>query len=253
MVTLIAVVAGLILGSFLSVLLSRWPHWRGAATGRSRCPDCQHELAWYDLIPLASWLTLRGRCRYCGAKISPSYVAYEVVMATVLGVYAFMNGLPSGWVAVDYIALFVLVSLFFFDVRHQVLPDALLLPLGVILLARLVSLRPDLLVNALATAVAIAGVFGILYAASRGRWLGFGDVKLGLVMGLLFGYPAAVGVTLVAIWVGALVGLALIATHRATMQTALPFGSFWVAVAILTLLWPGPVYFISGLFTPILR
>ncbi len=253
MVTLYAVLAGLILGSFLSVLLGRWPQWRGAATGRSRCTNCMHELAWYDLIPLVSWLLLRGKCRYCGAPISALYPALELTMAAVLGIYASRSGIPSAWIAIDYVILFGLVVLFFFDLKHQILPDAVILPLGIIVLLRLVSMRPDLLVNALATGAMVSGLFGLLYAISRGRWLGFGDVKLGFVIGLLFGYPGAVGVTIVAIWAGALVGLGLIALRRATMQTAVPFGSFWVGVAIVAMLWPGPIAFVSGLLTPVLK
>ena len=253
MTTFIAVVAGLILGSFLSVLLDRWPHWRGAAAGRSHCPNCMHELAWYDLIPLVSWAMLRGACRYCGAPISKLYPALEVTMAAVLGIYAYRYGVPTGWYAIDYAVLFALVSLFFFDLKHRVLPDAILLPLGIVLLIRMASLRPDLLVNAVAMGLFMAAVLGLLYAVSRGRWLGFGDVKLALVLGLLFGYPGSVGVTLAAIWAGALVGIVLMALHRANMQTALPFGSFWVATAILALIWPSPFYFMSGLFIPALR
>lgn len=252
MITLIAVLAGLLLGSFLSVLLDRWPHWRGVAAGRSQCPQCRHELAWFDLVPLVSWVMLDGKCRYCRASIAKLYPALELTMAGVLGVFAFKYGIPSLWYAVDYLVLFALVSLFFFDLKHRVLPDAILLPLLVIVGVRLFSQRPDILVSALATGALLSGFFGLLYLISYGRWLGLGDVKLAFVLGVLFGYPVAVGVTLIAIWSGALVGIVLILAKRANMQTALPFGSFWVAAAVLAILFPSPIAFISGLFLPIL-
>jgi leader peptidase (prepilin peptidase)/N-methyltransferase len=249
MATFIAAGIGLLLGSFLSVLLGRWPQWRGVATGRSECTQCQHELAWYDLVPLVSWLTLRGKCRYCLAPISSLYPALELTMALVLGGYAFMHGFASLWSVVDYIALFAFVSLFYFDLKHGVLPDFILIPLTVVIGARLVAQQPDALVSAFATGAIMAAFLGSLFALSRGRWLGLGDVKLAFVIGLLFGYPIAVSVTFIAIWAGALVGIGLMLARRATMQTAVPFGSFWVAVAAVAMLFPAPIVFVSGFFT----
>jgi leader peptidase (prepilin peptidase)/N-methyltransferase len=180
------------------------------------------------------------------------YPALEFTMAAVLGLFAFTFGAPSSWFIIDFVILFAFVSLFFFDLKHRMLPDVILLPLVVIIGARLVMQRPDMLINACATGALLSGALGLLYVISHGRWLGLGDVKLAFVIGLLFGYPVAVGVTLVAIWAGALVGVGLILAKRANMQTALPFGSFWVAAAIITMMLPGPVSFISGLFTPLI-
>lgn len=253
MAILVAVVVGLILGSFLSVLIGRWPHFRGAWMGRSHCPACSHVLAWHDLLPVVSWLMLRGRCRYCGTPISALYPVLEVTMAGALGLYAYFYGLPTMWYALDIIVLFGLVSLFFFDLKHQMLPDIIVLPLSIVAVLRLWVVPGHDPLTSVLTGIGIAAMFGALYAYSRGRWLGFGDVKLAVVIGLLFGYPVAVGVTLIAVWAGALVGVALMATRRATMQTALPFGSFWTAAAVVTVLWPAPVLFLSSLFIPVLR
>jgi leader peptidase (prepilin peptidase)/N-methyltransferase len=192
MITAIASLIGLLLGSFLSVLLDRWPQWHGVAAGRSQCPRCHHELAWYDLVPLVSWMMLRGACRYCRAPISMLYPVLEISMAGVLGLYAYRYGIPSSWYAIDFVVLFALVALFYFDLRHRVLPDVIVLPLGLILIARLVLQRPDILINACATAALLSCSLGLLYAYSKGRWLGMGDVKLAVVIGLLFGYPEAV-------------------------------------------------------------
>lgn len=245
-----SIAAGLLLGSFLSVLIERWHTKTGIVAGRSECVSCKHILAWYDLFPLVSWLVLRGKCRYCRVPISPRYPAMEAVMAFALGFYVFTNGVPSLWTLTDLVMLFGLVSLFFFDLRWHILPDVFTLGLSGIALARIIGLRPDLAAGALATAILLAAVFGLLYLVSRGRWLGFGDVKMALLVGLLFGFPGAIGVTLIAIWAGALLGVYLMATRRANMQTALPFGSFWAAAAIVTVIWPGPVAFLAGLVIP---
>ena len=240
----VGIVLGLLLGSFLSVLVGRWDTKKGIIAGRSECPDCKHALAWYDLIPLVSWLMLSGKCRYCRVPISARYPLMELVMAATLSVYVWRFGMTTWWAFTDVVVLFGLVALFFFDLRWHMLPDAVIFPLIVVVLARLIWLRSDLLVTNIATDAGLAALLGLLYMYSRGAWLGLGDVKFALLVGLLFGYPGAVSVTLLAIWAGALFGVALIILHRATLKTALPFGSFWSAIAVSAILWPVPVLFI---------
>jgi leader peptidase (prepilin peptidase) / N-methyltransferase len=252
MATAIAIVAGLMLGSFLSVLTDRWYTREGIVAGRSRCPQCMHTLQWYDLFPVVSWVLLQGRCRYCKAPIPLRYPLMELGMAAALGTYVYYQGVPSSWMMTDLVIIVGLVALFFFDLRWRILPDILTLGLSAIVLARYGGLRSDLLVNALTTGILLAAALGLLYLISRGRWIGLGDVKLALLIGLLFGYPGAIGVTLIAVWSGALFGVGLILTGRASMKTALPFGSFWTAAALIALIWPSPVYFLAGLFTPVL-
>jgi prepilin signal peptidase PulO-like enzyme (type II secretory pathway) len=174
-------------------------------------------------------------------------------MGGLFGLYAFLYGVPTGWYAIEYVILFGLIALFFFDFQYQVLPDVILAPLFVVAIARLGYYRPDVLVSSLAMGVLLAASLGLLYIISRGRWLGLGDVKLAAVIGMLFGFPVAIGITLIAIWSGALVGLVMIARRQATMKTALPFGSFWTAAAILALMIPEPVAFLSGLFIPVVQ
>lgn len=253
MIVFIVAIVGLMLGSFLSVLIGRWPELNGVVGGRSRCPHCMMELQWYDLIPLISWMTLGGKCRACRAPISWWYPLYEISMAGILVAYTLLFGVLGSWSVVELVLLAMFVALFFFDLRHQVLPDMITIPMVILAVGRLVLWRQDLLINGVATGVLLAAAFGLLYAASRGRVLGFGDVKLALAIGVVFGFPGAVGVTLLAIWAGALTGLMLMATRRATMQTALPFGSFWTAVAIIAMLWPSPIYFLSGLVVPVFQ
>lgn len=250
MSVVVAVIVGLMLGSFLSVLLDRWPHWRGAGMGRSKCPHCDHTLAWFDLLPVLSWLMVRGKCRYCRQPISALYPVLELTMASVLGVYVYLFGMTVGWPILNGAILFSLVSLFYFDLKHQMLPDVIVASLGVFAVLRAVFTEPDRVSGLLITGLCLAAAFGALYAVSRGRWLGFGDVKLAFVMGALFGYPIGVSVTLIAVWAGALFGVAIMLTRKGTMQTALPFGSFWTAAAVITMLWPGPAHMLSSVFIP---
>lgn len=236
MTTFIAAIVGLMLGSFLSVLLFRWPAWRGAAVGRSECPHCLRVIAWYDLIPLVSWLVLRGRCRACKAQIDALYPVLELVMASALGVYAYRFGVSSVWSVINLMILFALVTLFFFDLRYQVLPDAILFPLIGVILVSIIGQAPGALISSVLTGAALGGVVLALHLVSGGRWIGLGDAKFAFMIGLLFGYPVALTVTMVAIWVGALVGVGLILLKKATMTTAVPLGAFWAAVAIVAIL-----------------
>lgn len=236
MTIFIVAIVGLMLGSFLSVLLFRWPQWRGVAAGRSRCPHCSHALAWYDLIPLVSWLWLRGACRYCSVRFSALYPVLELTMAVVFSVYVYQYGIVSIWSVFDLAILFALVALFFFDVKYQMLPDAILFPLIGIIAISIFGQLPSALIGALLMASVLAGGLLALHIVSHGRWLGLGDVKFAFMIGLLFGYPIALTVTMVAIWLGALIGVSLIVLKKATMQTAVPFGAFWAAVAIVAIL-----------------
>jgi leader peptidase (prepilin peptidase)/N-methyltransferase len=173
-------------------------------------------------------------------------------MAAVFGLYAHVHGVPSPWVLLEYAILFGLVMLFFFDLYHRILPDVVVASLGALVAVRLVAYRPDQLLNAGAMAIGLGAFFGVLYAVSHGRWLGMGDVKLAPVIGLLFGFPIAIGVTILSVWLGALVGVGLILAKRAHMGSELPFGSFWTAMCVVALIVPGPVAFVAGLITPVL-
>lgn len=249
----VAVIVGLMLGSFASVLICRWPHWRGVVDGRSQCARCERALAWYELVPLASWFFLRGRCRSCKQSIAMFYPMLECCMAGTFGAYAYRLGISSAWNVIDLFILFLLVALLFFDLRNMVLPNIFIVLLAAAAFARIVFFQSDAIAGALYTAAALGIVFLLLHAFSGGRWLGFGDVKLAVAIGVLFGYPDAISVTMVAIWVGALVGLGMILFGRASLRTALPFGAFWTAVSVFTILWPGPVHFLSASVIPILQ
>jgi leader peptidase (prepilin peptidase)/N-methyltransferase len=175
-------------------------------------------------------------------------------MAASLGLFVHQWGVPSLWFLTDLIIIFGLVTLFFFDLRWQLLPDAFTYGLAGVIVARLIGLRPDLLVSHLAMGAFLAALFLLILLfwekVLHRDGVGYGDVKLAFVIGALFGFPDAIGVTLVAIWAGALVGVVLLMRGRANLQTALPFGCFWTAAAVAGLIWAGPAAWLSGLVLP---
>lgn len=244
---LVIFVYGLIVGSFLNALLWRVKVGRKISQGRSVCPKCQHELAAVDLIPVLSWLWLRGKCRYCGEPISISYPIVELVtgLSFVLSYLIIRPVTPGNWI--DFLFwLYILASLIFlavYDLRWMILPDKVLLPAIVVALVwRLVDLAwlnqssADLINYLLAALASGAGFYG-LAAVSGGKWMGGGDIKLVLLMGLVLGPSKMVLALLLAFNVAALVGVALIALKLKSRRDMIPFGPFLAGVTIVAYLY----------------
>jgi len=227
-------VLGLCFGSFLNVLLYRLDRKEGIMTGRSECTKCLKRLEWYDLIPLVSYLILKGKCRYCRSAISFIYPTTELITALVTTLYFWSNGfffVPS---AIFFVFVLVLmVALMFFDALYLILPDKIVFTLGGTALFYNIFFREPELINLLVSGFLFGLAFAILYVVSRGRWMGFGDVKLAFVIGLILGYPFGFFAIIVAIWTAAFTGVIMMALKRANLKTALPFGSFMAGSTII--------------------
>lgn len=224
-------------GSFLSVVTARLGQREGIIAGRSECPECHKVLKWYDLIPVFSFLLLRRRCRYCKHPIPWSYLVLEIIAGSSL-VALFLQSGDDFSLELLFFAGMILgfLALFFFDFKHFLLPDRITFPLiGVAFLYRTVA-TPEMLVNTVVTGFVLAMLFAILYVVSDGTWIGFGDVKLMVLLGLVFGYPVGALVVILSIWLAAIVGIAMLLMGKATSQTALPFGSFLTCVAVLCII-----------------
>ncbi|MBI2587956.1 prepilin peptidase [Candidatus Azambacteria bacterium] len=233
--TFLAVMLGFFLGSFLNVVALRWP-LKSILFGRSACPHCGSRLSWWELIPLASFLVLRGRCWHCGGKISWQYPIVEVSTALYLGLLASRPLEEFFFFALLGALLLVLAAI---DARTYVLPDVLLfliLTLG--LLGNLI-LFPSSLARMLFGVLFGGGFFLFLYLASGGRWLGFGDVKLGAVLGLLLGWPTVVfALSAAAVAGGALASLLLLSGKKG-WKSPIPFGPFLVFGTLLAIILGG--------------
>lgn len=240
-------VFGLVIGSFLNVVVHRVPAGQSLSRPRSACPGCSEPIAAYDNIPLVSWLVLRGRCRRCQQPISARYPLVEAGTAALLvGV-----GLRFGWSwttpAVD---IFVagLLALACVDLERYLLPRRIvyttgLLSGGLLVVASAATGSWDHLeVGAACAAVA----FGVFWALNRAnpRWLGFGDVRLAAVIGLVLGWLGAdyalVGF-LVANLAGVIVAGTLMVSGRMSRSTPMPYGVFLAAGSVFTVLAGGPL------------
>lgn len=225
---------GLCIGSFINVILFRLDRKGGIMAGRSECPKCLKQLKWYDLIPLLSYFKLRGKCRYCKKEISYIYPLTEAVTASMVTLYFLANGFDfsfASWFYLSVIIMFIVLA--FFDALYLILPDKIVFTaIGTALLYDVIFRRPELH-NLLLSGFLFSLAFAIIYLVSRGKWMGFGDVKLVLAIGLVLGYPLGLAAMVVAVWTAALLGIILLLLKKATRKTALPFGSFLSASTII--------------------
>ena len=230
---------GLLVGSFLNVVVARVPAGRSVVRPGSRCPHCDSALRHRDTVPVLSWLALRGRCRSCTAAIGGRYPFVELLTAGLFAAVALRFG-PS-WQLPAYLYLAATgVALAAIDLDVRRLPDAIVLPsyaVGGLLLALPAALDGSW--AAYGRAWAGAGVLYAFYLAlalAHPAGMGFGDVKLAGVLGLhlgWLGWGELVAGTFLGFLLGGLLGLALIAAGHATGKTAIPFGPFMLLGALM--------------------
>ena len=238
MPAILALPAGLILGSFVTVVAHRIPRGESVVAGRSRCPGCGATIAAYDNVPVLSWLALRGRCRHCGQRIPARYPLTELTMAVLFAATVLILGTGDvGELALGLSLCALLVAVTLTDLEQRVIPNTVLVVGAVIGIAIAAVADPGSLPER-AAAAAGAGGFLLVVALAYPRGMGMGDVKLAAVMGLYLG-QAVVPAMLIGFGAGALVGLAMIARRgAAARKEAIPFGPF-LALGGIVGLWFG--------------
>ena len=228
----------LALGSFVNVVAARVPQRRSVVRPRSACMSCATELAWYDNIPVISWVALHGRCRSCGVRISPLYPAVELATAGLVAACFVVFGLTGEAVVASFFCA-VLVAVTATDLTHRIVPNRIVLPAALVVLLAQTALdpSPEWLLGAL-------GASGFLFAAAIAypAGMGMGDVKLALLLGAMLGY--LVGVGLMIGMVAALVpSIYLLARHgAAARKMGIPFAPF-LAFGAIVALFAGQVIF----------
>jgi prepilin signal peptidase PulO-like enzyme (type II secretory pathway) len=233
----IAFFPALAVGSFLNVVAARVPLQRSVVSPPSACMQCGTEIAWYDNIPVVSWLLLRGRCRTCGTGISWRYPAVELATALLVAACFWKFGVTWDAAIASFFCA-VLVVLSAIDIDRRIVPNKIVLPAAVIVLAAQTVVHPS--VEWLAAGLG-ASLFLFLAALAYPRGMGMGDVKLALLLG--FGVGRTVPVALFAGMVAALVPSAvLFARHGpAARKMAIPFAPFLALGGVLALFWGHPL------------
>lgn len=232
MVFLLATFFGLVVGSFLNVLIDRIPQGENVIWKPSHCDFCKKPLRWFELVPVLSFLVQGGRCRRCKKRLSIQYPVIELVTAC-----GFVLLLPSAAVTpVGYVLALIIYSaavvIFVIDLKHQIIPDGVLLVLAGALILLAVPLSSMERWQHLLTACVSGLGFFLLWIITRGRGLGFGDVKLVFLIALLLGYPLTVVALYIAFLTGAMTGVILILVNRAKMKTRIAFGPFLIGGAL---------------------
>jgi leader peptidase (prepilin peptidase)/N-methyltransferase len=240
MPALIALTAalGLAVGSFLNVCIYRIPRGQSLAYPPSRCPRCSKGLAWYDNIPVVSWLVLGGRCRQCREPISKQYPIVELITA-FMAVSVVIVTPPGTLLASRLVLGALLIVLFVIDLELQVLPNVITLP-GIVAGLGFSLFTPIGPIGSVAGIALGAGVlYGIAaayYAVRREEGMGMGDVKMLAMIGAFLGWRAVLLTLVLSSFTGAIVGVVLMATRREGLRYALPFGTFLALAAFVAML-----------------
>ena len=242
MFVVIAFIFGLLIGSFLNSVLYRLARGGNIARERSHCPHCQSQLAWFELMPLLSFICQLGKCRTCQKQISWQYPLIELVVA-VLFAAAYLSLEPataSGYLELLSVWLYisVLVVIFTYDLRYKLILDKVAVPAMVAALAlTFVLLGLAGLWSHLVAGLVAGGFFLIQFIVSRGRWIGGGDIRLGLLMGFMLGWPEVLAALFLAYILGALVATVLVLARRQTWSGEIAFGTFLSLGTVATLLY----------------
>lgn len=258
MIIVALVILGLCLGSFINALVYRL-HWQethaeakaaekklySMRSGRSICPECKHKLSASDLVPVFSWVSLGGKCRYCHKPISGQYPAIELLTASLF-TFSYLYW-PYELSSAQNISAFILwlvfltgfIALIVYDIKYMTLPNKIIFPLGLVAVAALLSVSIvnqdfELIKTGLAGLLMGGGIFYVLFQISNGAWIGGGDVKLGFLLGFLVGGPwPALLMLFLASAMGTLYSLPMLLFKRIGPKSRIPFGPFLIIAAII--------------------
>lgn len=227
---------GAVIGSFLNVIVDRYEHLTSVLSDRSRCDHCNRILRWYELIPIFSYVIQGGRCKRCKQSLSLQYPVVEVITGLVFILIGF-EFLPYpllllGWLLIASSLIVIVVA----DLKYYIIPDVALITaiFGAFLL---VVQTPEILLVRIASGV---GAFLFLYAIyylTKGKGMGFGDVKFAFFLGFALGFPQIVISLYLAFLTGAIIGVILILVWKKTQKSKVPFGPFLVWGYIITILY----------------
>ena len=251
---------GLIVGSFLNCVIYRLQtDEKVGGMSRSHCVKCGHILRWYDLIPVLSFLMLRGKCRYCKKPISIQYPLVEIATGLLfvlifwhwhfgLWIFSDFGFLISGLIHYFYYLIIscFLIVIFVYDLKHYIILDKVIYPAIILTLIyqiifnfqfSIFNFQLNNFLYTLFAAVLAAGFFAMLVFGSRGKWMGVGDIKLGFLMGLILGYPQILTGLFLAFLFGAIIGTGLIILKKKTLKSEVPFGPFLVTGTFVAMFW----------------
>lgn len=261
-------VFGLIIGSFLNVVIFRLESEEKIVNDRSKCLHCKHLLAWYDLVPVFSFIFLKGKCRYCKKKISWQYPIVEIMTGIlfvlvvnykfeIINIEYLTFNLQYFFASIFFYIYLIaaLVVIFFYDLRHYIIPDKVIYPAIIVAFIykifyifefgswRLFGIWNSefgilsSFLQLLLPAFLAGGFFYAIIVITKGKGMGGGDVKLGFLMGLVLGLPLVLVALFLSFIIGSVIGIFLILIGNKKMKSMIPFGPFLVLGTVIALFW----------------
>ncbi len=222
---------GIFIGSFLNCFIYRLSINK-KPEGRSYCPKCKHQLVSKDLVPVLSYVFLLGKCRYCEKKISSEYPLVELLTGVLFLLTFLFVGL-SFELPYLLLVLFLLILIFVYDLKHYIIPDFATFSLIFLSLAYLLSISfiegdYNILLSGILSGAGVFLFFLALWYFTKGKGMGFGDVKFVIFMGLFLGFPNIIPGLFISFLLGAIIGLILIAIKKKKIKQQIPFGPFLI-------------------------
>ena len=240
MTLLLAFIIGSVLGSFLNVVIDRLSTGRGIVGGRSYCEFCKKTLSPIDLIPILSFLFLRGKCRFCRKKIPQRLIVVEVLSGiTFACLTALVMSQSISFMSAIFLAIILwsFIGIFFADIQYGIIPDLLII-ISTIASSAFLFEKHASMTNHLYAGLGAFMFFLVLFVVTKGRGMGFGDVKLSFALGFLLGFPSIIVALYVAFLTGATVSIILVIWRKLRFfGSTIPFGPFLIAGAIISLFW----------------
>ena len=241
LISIFVFLAGLCIGSFLNCVIYRLEN-KKSLKGRSFCPHCKHTLDWKDLFPVFSFVALLGKCRYCHKKISWQYPIVEISTGLIFLLISNLQfSISNQFTIIEFSNLLyllyiasVLIIIFIYDLKHYLIPDKILFPAIIISLFYQFFFSEHFLNHFFAGLVA-SGFFFVIFFISGGKWMGFGDVKLAILMGLFLGLRPVLTALFIAFFIGAIISVVLMVLHKKGLKSEVPFGPFLIAGTFIAL------------------
>ncbi len=252
-------ILGLFMGSFFGVVVDRSQNKKSIIKGRSQCDFCKKELSFFDLIPVFSFIFLRGKCRYCKTKLSFFYPAIEVLTGVVFALsYIFLNsqfspteisiGTILNFQLIYYLFIFsTLIILFFQDLKYGILSDKLIALSVLVSLFYLFLFQRQEFVSHLLVATVSFAFFVLIslafYVLTKKQGMGGGDIKISFLLGLILGFPNVIICFYLAFLTGAVASIILVLWRKKDyLKDSLPFGPFLIGATIISLFWGNYIY-----------
>ncbi len=239
---------GTFFGSFFNVVADRLKSGEAIVKGRSHCEFCKKNLEWEDLVPLLSFLILRGKCRYCHKRINYYYPLSEIITGILFSavfIFIFYPGIQTSFLNPPYLKIISLlyylfitgsfIIVFLEDLKYGIISDKIVLP-AILISFIYLAINPQFFILNLISAAGSFLFFFILFLFTGGKGMGFGDVKLAFLLGLVLGFPKIIISLYLAFLTGAFIGLILILWRKkASIKDTIPFGPFLVTGSIISL------------------